>query len=169
MDIKEAISIAIEFEKGVVDVYNQYADKFESEVGKKIFKALGKEEVDHAAYLEAKLAQWTAEGKVTLEGMDTIVPGADLLTEHVGKLAKSFSGEVKESEIEAFKKALKMEQDATNFYNDLVGKLPKEDQELFQRFLEIEAGHEAIIKAELDNVKGLGYWFDFMEFDLESA
>jgi len=169
MDLKEAIVIAIEFEKGVVDVYDQYADKFESEVGQKIFKALGKEEVDHAAYLEAKQAQWQAEGKVTLDEMDTIVPGADLLTKHVGKLAKSFSGEVKESEIDAFKKALQMEQEATEFYKDLVGKLPKEDRGLFERFLEIEEGHEAIIKAELDNVKGLGYWFDFMEFDLESA
>jgi hypothetical protein len=34
--------------------------------------------------------------------------------------------------------------------------------------LEIEEGHQAIVKAENDALNGMGVWFDFIEFDLES-
>jgi hypothetical protein len=38
---------------------------------------------------------------------------------------------------------------------------------MFARFLEIEAGHIAIVQAELDYISHTGYWFDFKEFDME--
>ena len=44
-----------------------------------------------------------------------------------------------------------------------------EERALFQRFLEIEDGHHAIVQAELDAVQGLGYWFDVQEFKLEAG
>jgi hypothetical protein len=40
---------------------------------------------------------------------------------------------------------------------------------MFQRFPEIEDGHNAIVQAELDSVQGLGYWFDVEEFKLEAG
>jgi hypothetical protein len=40
---------------------------------------------------------------------------------------------------------------------------------LFQRFVEIEQGHLAIVQAEIDSVSGLGFWFDMREFDLETG
>ncbi len=62
-----------------------------------------------------------------------------------------------------------MEIKTSNFYKGLVGQLPKEFQPMFERFVEIEEGHEAIVSAEINNARGLGFWFDFQEFDLESA
>ena len=58
---------------------------------------------------------------------------------------------------------------AKRSFKEIVEKLPEEDKPLFQRFMEIEEGHEAIIKAELDGARGLGYWFDFQEFNLEAG
>jgi hypothetical protein len=49
----------------------------------------------------------------------------------------------------------------------MVRELPAEGQHLFSRFLEIEDGHAAIVQAEIDNVKHMGFWFDLKEFDLE--
>ena len=43
----------------------------------------------------------------------------------------------------------------------------KEGKELFQRFLEIEVGHQAIVQAELDYLNQTGTFFDFQEFNLE--
>ena len=62
-----------------------------------------------------------------------------------------------------------MEIQTSNFYREMVSKLPAEHQPMFQRFMEIEEGHEAIVKAEIDNARGLGFWFDFQEFDLEAG
>ena len=169
MDLGEAIAVAIESEIGVINIYEKYASQFTSEVGKKIFEALGKEEEDHVAYLRVKLAQWKESGKLSVDSIDTIVPSVDTIKNNVAKLKAVDGQTVADSELEAFKKALEMEINATNFYKDLVSKLSEQDRKLFERFIEIEEGHEAIVRAEIDQARGLGYWFDFMEFDLESA
>ncbi|MBU2515668.1 ferritin family protein [bacterium] len=169
MNLGDAIKTALEFEHKVMDVYSKYADKLNSPVGAKIFKLLGKEEEGHADYLKAKLAEWQKSGKITVDKLETIVPDKNLIEDNVKKLKKVAKQESINDEIEVFKKALKMESDASAFYRDLVGKLPAKDQKLFQHFIEIEEGHEAIVKAEIDNAQGMGFWFDFMEFNLESA
>ncbi|MBT3225656.1 MAG: hypothetical protein HN580_18430 [Deltaproteobacteria bacterium] len=169
MNIEEAIKTSIEYEEKVTDVYNKYANKFESEIGAKIFRLLGKEEDDHVAYLKAKLAEWQKSGKVSIDEVKTVVPDAKVLKENVKKLKKIAKQENIDNEIAYFQKALEMEIKTSNFYKGLVSQLPKEFQPMFERFVEIEEGHEAIVSAEIDNARGLGFWFDFQEFDLESA
>jgi hypothetical protein len=45
--------------------------------------------------------------------------------------------------------------------------LDSEGQQLFERFVEIEEGHKAIVQAEIDCLSGSGFWFDTPEFSLE--
>ena len=63
-------------------------------------------------------------------------------------------------------KALKLEQETSDFYRRMVAELG-EDGVLFKPFLEIEEGHEAIVQAELDYLNKTGHFFDFQEFNLE--
>ena len=51
-------------------------------------------------------------------------------------------------------------------YEEAVVKF-QDAQKMFARFVEIEEGHQAIVKAEIDAVSGSGFWFDFNEFSLE--
>ncbi len=169
MNIEEAIKTSIEYEEKVTDVYNKYADKFQSEIGAKIFRTLGKEEDDHVAYLKAKLAQWQESGKISIDAVNSVVPDKETLKKNVKKLKKIAKQENIDNEIEYFQKALEMEIKTSNFYKGLVAELPKEFQPMFERFVEIEEGHEAIVSAEIDNARGLGFWFDFQEFDLEAG
>jgi rubrerythrin len=169
MKIEEAIKTALDYENKVTDVYTHHADKFKSKIGKKIFKTLGKEEEEHVAYLESKLEEWQKKGKVTVGEMKTVVPDQEIIKKNVKKLKKIAKQEGVDKEIEYFKKALEMEIKTSNFYRKLVDQLPAGQKELFQRFIEIEEGHEAIVRAEIDAAIGLGYWFDFEEFDLEVA
>lgn len=169
MNIEEAIKTALDYEHKVTDVYNTYADQFKSKVGKKIFKTLGREEDEHVAYLEAKLNEWKQKGKVTIGKLETVVPDQEKIKKNVKKLKKIAKQDGLEKEIEFFKKALEMETKTSAFYKKMVAQLPAGQRELFQRFIEIEEGHEAIVKAEIDAAVGLGYWFDFEEFDLEVA
>jgi hypothetical protein len=46
--------------------------------------------------------------------------------------------------------------------------LPLEGRKLFERFVEIEQGHQAIVQAEMNAVAGNGYWFDMPEISMES-
>lgn len=169
MNIEEAIKTALEYENKVTDVYTKYAEKFQSEVGRKIFQTLGKEEEDHVAYLKVKLAEWQETGKITVDTLETIVPDREVIKKNVKQLKKVAKQESVDTEIEYFEKALEMEVKTSNFYREMVSQLPADQQLLFEKFVAIEEGHEAIVKAEIDNARGLGFWFDFMEFDLEVA
>lgn len=169
MKIEEAIKTAIEYEERVTSVYMKYADKFESEVGAKIFRTLGKEEEDHVAYLKTKQAELQKSGTIKFDSMDSVIPDPAVLKKNVKKLKKIAKQPNVEDEVKYFEKALEMEIETSNFYKKMVRELAAEYQPMFERFVEIEEGHEAIVKAEIDNARGLGFWFDFQEFDLEAG
>ena len=64
-------------------------------------------------------------------------------------------------------RALEAEVATSNFYKKMVRELPLEGQLLFADFVEIEEGHLAIVRAEIDYLSPTGYWFDFKELDME--
>ena len=169
MIIEKAIKTAIEYEIQVRDVYMENAKKFRDPVARKIFKVLADEEQDHVDYLEKRLEEWQKTGKVTLKKLKTAIPAKKDIDAGVKKLKKRARQQDFADELEIFKKALSMEIEASNFYKRMVSELPPEDKPLFERFVEIEVGHETIVQAEIDSVTGLGFWFDFMEFDLEAG
>ncbi|MGZ5514901.1 MAG: hypothetical protein ACXW2O_07355, partial [Candidatus Aminicenantales bacterium] len=53
------------------------------------------------------------------------------------------------------------------FYGRVVKELPPEGKTLFERFVEIEHGHQDIVQAEMNAVAGNGYWFDIPEISME--
>ncbi len=169
MNLEKAIKTAIEYEERVRDLYLNNADKFKDPVGRKIFNALGVEEQNHVEYLNSRLHEWEKSGSITLEKLDTIVPDKDVILANIKKLEKRSAIDDFEVELEIFKKALVLEVETSGFYKNLVDELPESDAGLFKRFIEIEEGHEAIVQAEIDTLVGVGFWFDFMEFDLEAG
>ena len=64
-------------------------------------------------------------------------------------------------------KALKLEIETSNFYQEMVDKLSDEGRQMFARFLEIENGHIDVVQFELDFFSKSGYWMGFKEFDME--
>ncbi len=51
----------------------------------------------------------------------------------------------------------------------MVRTLDADGKKLFERFVEIEEGHVAIVQAEMDMVTGSGYWFDTADFSIEQG
>ena len=169
MDIEVAITTALRFETSVVKVYEEAAAQTLDPAGKRMFETLVKDERSHVAYLEHKLAEWRATGRVTDEKLATLVPPKERIEEGVKKLRARVATSEPEKELALLRRALEVETGAGDFYRGVVRELPLEAQSLFQRFVEIEQGHQAIVQAEIDSVSGLGFWFDVMEFDLEAG
>jgi rubrerythrin len=67
------------------------------------------------------------------------------------------------------KSALAVESETGQFYRRMTSELDEQGRALFEPFVEIEDGHYAIVQAQIDALSGFGYWFDFMEFDLEAG
>lgn len=170
MDLEKAIKTAIQFESRVKEVYKTASEQIQDPVGKRVFEALAEEEQGHLEYLEYKLEEWQDTGSLSPTKLATKIPSRKSIeneTQKIGEKVHSHDEDrSKNTELKMLNNALEVEIETGNFYKKMVKELPKQGQELFARFVEIEEGHLAIVQAEIDYISGPGYWFDFREFDL---
>ncbi len=167
MTLEKAIKTALEYENNVRDVYRDAIKKVTDETGRKMLEVLAQDEQHHVDFLNAKLDEWKKSGKITAEKLETTVPPKRSIEEGVSKLEKRMSDRDFGVERELLKKIVDVEYETSEFYKSVIGDLDDEGQKMFERFVEIEEGHLAVVKAELDYLTGSGYWFDFNEMNME--
>ncbi len=166
MTVEEALTTALAFEKEVRDAYIVMAGTAATVVGRKVFGVLAAEEQHHVEYLQSRLTAWQRTGAVTAEGLATAVPSRAAIAAGVKELKGEGAGRVRGGEVEMLRRALRMETDASDFYQRMVAELPAAARPFFARFAEIEDGHTAIVQAELDYAGGTGFMFDFQDFKI---
>lgn len=169
MKLEEAIKTAIDYEIRVRDSYEDAANGTNDPKGKRIFKVLADEEQGHVLYLKSRLVEWQKSGSIEPEALETILPSREVIQEGIEKVLGSMEKTrgSHDAELKMLDKALAAEIETGDFYKRMVRELDAEGQELFEKFLEIEEGHQTLVRAEIDCLKGTGYWFDFQEFNLE--
>ncbi len=170
MDLEQAIKTAIEYEQKVVKFYEDAQTKATNDVGRRVFGFLADEEKRHVEYLERRLTLWQKDGKLVVETLDTVVPAKKSIDESLKKLEGTLENKQEPSpeEIDLLQQALAAERETSDFYKRMVEELDGDGQRLFERFVEIEEGHVAIVDAEISALSGLGFWFDMPEFNLEA-
>ena len=172
MNLEQAITTALEYEGRVHRTYSEAVENTEHEVAKKVFSTLCDEEMEHIIYLRERLEEWRETGTITVAKLDTVLVPKGAIEAGADKLRLRLEGgarEVRGTEFESLKKALDVELETSAFYKKMVATLDDDGKRLFERFVEIEEGHVAIVQAEMDLVSGTGFWFDTAEFDLEKA
>lgn len=169
MDLEKAIKTALEYETKVCEIYWKDAREAIDEVAKRIFGVLADEESYHVEYLKERLKEWEETGHITAEKLDTAIPSKEEIEQELNKLEQRMSDEDHGQELLMLRKALDMEVETSAFYKKMVNELTDEGRKMFKRFVEIEDGHIAIVQAEIDNLTGVGFWFDFEEFKLETG
>lgn len=170
MTLKEAITVALDFERKVRDHYFRFAKAIQDPAGRRVMEMLGAEEQGHVDYLEYCQKEWTKTGKVPDVPLKSVLPkGKKWIADAQKKLqARPGKRTAAADEVEALRMALQYEKDADGFYRKFVAELPEQDRAMFTKFLEIEDGHLELVQAQLDAVQGAGFWFDSMEFRLEN-
>ena len=171
MTIEEAIKTALDFENKVHALYQKAAHDAADASAKKVFTVLAQEEAGHVAYLQSRLAEWQKDGRLASEKVRTVLPSAERVRFAVARLQKQMSKPTgsHDAELASLQQALQAEDQTSAFYLKMVRELPAQGQELFARFLAIEESHAAVVQAQIDNVKQMGFWFDMREFDLENG
>jgi len=166
MNLQEAIAAALEFEEEVRDHYLRGAKTIADPRGRRVFATLGKEEQRHVDYLERCLAVWKRTGKVPDVPLTSALPeGARWIAAERKKLsARKGQRVAAKSDLDALETALRYERETGAFYRRLVSELPKGDRPLFDKFLGVEDGHLALVQAQLDALRGGGFWFDVSAF-----
>jgi len=116
-----------------------------------------------------RLQEWTSTGKVTPARLKSALPTKKQIRESQKRLESQAPAGDTAAGQEILSKALEMEKETGSFYREMVHQLDEQGQALFAPFVEIEEGHLVLVQAELDNLRGLGYWLDIQEFDLEAG
>lgn len=171
MTIEDAIKTALDFENKVHALYEKAAHDARDATAKKVFTVLAEEEQGHVAYLESRLAEWQKDGHLSPEKVRTVLPSAERVKSAMARLRKQMGTSTGShaAELASLLQALQAEDQTSAFYLKMVRELPAQGQELFARFLAIEEGHAAVVQAQIDSVKQMGFWFDMKEFDLENG
>jgi rubrerythrin len=169
MTIDEAIKTALQYEGRVCAIYHDAMDRSQDPIGKKVFKTLNEEEAGHVRYLMERLEEWERAGKINARELSTTIPTAKKIKAAAKSLQGKVASPMPEGELKLLRRALEIEAETSDFYRKMVRDLPAEEKALFERFVEIEEGHKAIVQAEIDYVTGMGFWFDIAEFRLEAG
>lgn len=162
----KAIKTAMEAEKNGLTAYLKYARETKDETGKNMFIILARDEVEHWNVLEKQLENLFENSKwvktnIELSEIQRIMP-------KVRNKEKRIKGESGIDQLDALKTALDMELKAKEFYLENAEKVKDAiAKEMFIKIAAMEDAHYEIIQAELDSIKGLGFWFGIPEFSLE--
>ena len=171
MDVKEALTVAIDYEHKVRDHYYKGKALILDSRGKSVFDTLAREEQGHVDYLESRLKSWVETGKVVPGELKSVVPPkVDWIQRSKRRVARGPSKKVaSKTEMDLLRTALDLERRTSGFYRELVGTVETSHRSLFERFLEIEAGHVNLVQAEIDSLNGVGTWFDILEVSFEAG
>jgi rubrerythrin len=168
MTIDEAIKAALQCEGRVVAVYRDAVNRCQDPIGKRIFKALNEDEISHVYFLEEKLDELREMGHIQSKTLPTVVPSYEKIEAAIKAFRAEAATPIAETELKLLRRALAIEVETSELYQRIVRELPAEERGLFERFVEIEEGHKAIVQAEIDSISGSGFWFDVPEFRLET-
>lgn len=172
MNLEQAIRTALEFEGRVVQTYRAALDAATDDVARRVYRTLCDEEKEHVSYLGERLDEWKRTGKITVAELGTAVPDRKVLEQQVEKLRATVAGTSSRKhdvELETLNRALALEVETAEFYKEMVRTLDADGRRMFERFVAIEEGHQAIVQAEIDCLSGSGFWFDTFEVNLEGG
>jgi len=169
MTIEEAIKTSIDYETRVRDLYHHAVKQVVNPAGKRVLEKLAEEEQDHLDYLNSRLDHWNKTGQLDVPYLKTVVPSKEAIEEGIEKVEQGMVSEDRNTETEILKRALDAEKETSDFYKRMVNELPAEGKKLFERFVEIEEGHVAIVQAEINMLSGVGYWFDMPDVSMEAG
>ena len=157
MKVEEVFEKALQYETRIRDQYTVAAREALAPEAKAFYEALGKDEDSHVAYINHKLKQWQTSRTMDAEGLATVLPDQASVDKAVAKAKASFSAIPEGGHMAALENALRAEEETTAFYRSMVRELPAGAQDVFTRLLQIEEGHTAIVRAELDMVSNTGH------------
>ena len=163
----EILNYAIRVEKDGLITYLNAARKAKDVGVKNMFISLARDEYHHMEILEKERDLFLA-GK-TYEPVHLPSSEIEKLIPRVKEAQKKRGAKGEISEIEVLNVALDQEKRSRDYYLKEAESLPDDcrAKKLLYDLAHMEQMHYDLILAQLDYIKGTGFWFDMPEFTLE--
>ncbi len=136
--------------------------------GKDLFQALADDEQNHVAFLEHGLTLLKENKDQELKKPATSIPfparDFEIIKQMADQIPKHILGDLKR----VLNAALSLEIETSRFYRKAIQKVTAGPvREILEKFYDIEQRHVEVVQIELDFASNNGYWFNFMETDME--
>ncbi|KPL03211.1 MAG: hypothetical protein AMJ90_03610 [candidate division Zixibacteria bacterium SM23_73_2] len=164
--IAQVIREAIKLELGGRAFFDHAVEMTDSELGKKTFRKLAKDEMDHLNTFGKLFSEliggeewkrWVQEEKQKDK--------SSLIEEMKPRLEKK----EKAGELEAISIGMELERKAIEFFeNSAKETKDQKAKEIFNRIADEERFHYDLLQAQYDSVNNSGFWLDVAEFKMDS-
>lgn len=169
MNSEEIFASALHCEKKIRDLYVSADKIIEDERGRKIFKALADDEQSHVDFLIYSLDVLKKNGQIDTTKLVSPIPSIEFIRNKIEKMKEKIPGQILGDVKRVLNSALKLELETSEFYKDACEKTQGPVKAIFKKFLEIELRHVEVVQVELDHASNYGYWFNFMEIEMENG
>jgi rubrerythrin len=164
-DVKTLIGEAIKLEIQGQAFFSHAAGATRNELGRKMFTRLAQEEVRHLDAFSRlfsaviKSDEWKKQVRTEeLRGSSAVIAA----------LAERLKRAEGQSEVEALRIGLELEQKAIDFFSGTAaGSTDPQAREIFEKIAEEERFHYDLLQAQYDSVTGSGFWLDSSEFQMD--
>ena len=165
MDSQDIFKSALTYEKKIRDLYLSAVDTIDDDRGKELFKALADDEQSHVEFLEYSLDSLASAREIDIKKLGSGLPLA--VEEDVSQMEKKIPEQMLGDIKRALNAALSLEVETSQFYKKAWDDSKGQVKEILKKFYEIEQNHVELVQIQLDYATGNGYWFNFMEIDME--
>ncbi|HEC83525.1 MAG TPA: hypothetical protein ENI46_03435 [Firmicutes bacterium] len=162
----EAMKTAIEMEKSGHRFFTEASNKVTHEVGRKLFRRLASEEIDHLRTFE-RIFDELSKGGDWKQAISSVEPSKRM--PYFDEARKEFKAQDLSVELDYLRRALEIERHAIEFFENAIANAEtQEAKEVFTRILEEGKNHYDLIQAEIDSINHSGFWFDLHELRTDS-
>jgi rubrerythrin len=164
MDSREIFKNALAYEKKIRDLYLTAVNTIDDDRGKELFQALADDEQSHVDFLVYSLDNLASDRQIDIKNLTTLPLSIEKdIGSMKNKIPQQMLGDIKR----ALNAALSLEVETSQFYKTAWEDTKGPIKEIFKKYYEIEPGHGEVVQIQLDYAIGNGYWFNFMEIDME--
>ncbi len=165
MNSQDIFKHALTYERKIRDLYLSAVETIDDDRGKSIFKALADDEQSHVDFLEHGLELLAQAKEIDMETLKSTIPAVvdDGVGQMKDRIPEQMLGDVKR----VLNAALGLEIETSRFYKKACENSQGPVREMLEKFYEIEQRHVEVVQVQLDHATGSGYWFNFMEKDME--
>jgi len=167
-ELEKILKTAIEVENNGLSTFTLFAEQTQDENGKRMFRRLAADELEHRSILEKQLEHLSKGGS----WQSIRIPKSEIerLAPAIRDKQRRTKGESGLGEIDALNTALDLERKTAQFFRDKADEVSDPNaKEMFIRLAEWEDSHFELIMAELDNIKNTGLWFGIPEFRMDGT
>ena len=156
MNIREAMELAIKYEKKIRDIYAAASKETRNPDSSQLLMDLARDEDNHFRYLTDSLKLWMETGQLQIDALSSSIDYAkakESISKVRGKLPAPVANDTREERLRFWIGLYEIEKETFDFYTQAAKELDVHERKFFDRFVAVENKHLNLIQAKITSLQ----------------